>query len=182
MSEVLRDVLGAFILFLPAGMANMSPVIANKIPGLSKWTTPMDFGMKWRGKRILGDNKTWRGVVFGTFMASLVGLVQYPILLKTDRDIPILIGFSLASGALMGLGALLGDAVESFFKRRLAVDPGGSWFPFDQIDYIIGGLLLSWPLIHWNLREALFVFVVYFGLHLLFAYFGYLLGLKDRPI
>lgn len=182
MNDLLREIIGTCLLFLPAGVANMSPVIANKIPGLNKWITPVDFGMKWHGKRILGDNKTWRGIVFGTFMAGLVGLIQYHFLLKIGPVTPLLISLSIASGMLMGFGALLGDAFESFFKRRLTVDPGASWFPFDQIDYIIGGLLISWPLLHWDLREVIYIFVIYFGLHLIVAYVGYLIGLKKTPI
>jgi CDP-2,3-bis-(O-geranylgeranyl)-sn-glycerol synthase len=38
---------------------------------------------------------------------------------------------------------MLGDIVESFFKRRIGLSRGEKWLGFDQIDFIIGGLLLS---------------------------------------
>jgi len=40
-------------------------------------------------------------------------------------------------------GALLGDIVESFFKRRKGIERGKDWIPFDQLDFIIGVLFLS---------------------------------------
>jgi hypothetical protein len=72
--------------------------------------------------------------------------------------------------------------VESFFKRRRGIAPGASWYPFDQSDYIIGGLFLVYPFVHLPFWAITTIFVVYFGLHILTAYIGFLLGLKDEPI
>ena len=52
----------AFWFILPAYVANAS---AKLIGG----GIPVDFGKTWKdGKRILGDGKTWRGLLFGAFM------------------------------------------------------------------------------------------------------------------
>ena len=55
---------------------------------------------------------------------------------------------------MLGFGALVGDAVKSFLKRRVSIKPGKPFFPWDQIDYTIGSLLFvsivfvpSWQLI-----------------------------------
>jgi CDP-2,3-bis-(O-geranylgeranyl)-sn-glycerol synthase len=88
----------------------------------------------------------------------------------------------LLASAMLGLGALLGDAIESFFKRRNNVPPGESWFPFDQTDYIIGGLALWAPIAQPSLQVVLAIFGVYFGLHLLVSYIGFLMGFKTKPI
>ena len=45
-------------------------------------------------------------------------------------------------GALMGGGALIGDLVKSFIKRRLNQPPGKPWFPWDQLDWIAGVIAL----------------------------------------
>jgi CDP-2,3-bis-(O-geranylgeranyl)-sn-glycerol synthase len=82
----------------------------------------------------------------------------------------------------MGFGALLGDAIESFFKRQARVKPGNTWFPFDQIDYIIGGLLFSLPVITLGVKYYFLILVVWLLLHLISSYIGYLLGLKTKPI
>jgi CDP-2,3-bis-(O-geranylgeranyl)-sn-glycerol synthase len=169
--------LAALLFFLPAGIANATPVIANKIPFLRSWRTPLDFGASWHGKRLLGSNKTWRGILTASLIAGLAALLLSPIV-DYDRSLLITFGF----GFLMGFGALFGDAVESFIKRQRGIPAGGSWFPFDQIDYIIGGLLFLAPVAKLSLAEMGLIFVVYFALHLVTAYAAYLLGLKDRPI
>lgn len=172
----MNDVVAAILFFLPAGVANAAPVVANKIPLLNKWETPVDFGKSWRGKRLLGPNKRWRGLATGTVLAGLTALLIAVI----TREPVTLAVFLL--GAVMGFGALVGDAVESFFKRQHGVAAGKSWFPFDQTDYIIGGLVFVYPFTLLPITSMLLIFVLFFGLHLVFAYIGYMLGLKDKPI
>lgn len=176
----------AFLFFLPAGVANMMPVLANKIPILNQFKTPLDFGSSWHGKRIFGNNKTWRGVLFGSFVAGLTAVVVHifvpSLYTYVSPNIPITNLNVFLIGVVLGFGALLGDTVESFFKRRNGVKAGESWFPFDQIDYILGGLLLVSLLVRLSPLQSGVIFVLYFGLHLLTAYLGYKFGLKDQPI
>jgi CDP-2,3-bis-(O-geranylgeranyl)-sn-glycerol synthase len=167
----------SFWLFLPAGIANVAPIIANKIPLLNLWKTPLDFGMKFRDKPIFGKNKTWRGLVCGALLAAFAGIFVY-----IPANVTVSVNEFVVGAAAMGIGALLGDAVESFFKRQAHIAPGHSWFPFDQIDYIIGGLALSYPFLHPSLAQMGAVLIIYFGLHLIASYIGYLFGLKDSPI
>ncbi len=175
----MNEIWFAFWFFLPAGVANMVPVFVSKLPGLRKWNTPLDFGKTWQGKRIFGDNKTWRGLVTGTLMAGLSGVIIYPLL---DRSIDSTIPFLLF--AFIGLGALLGDAFESFMKRQRDIPSGDSWFPFDQTDYIVGGLIFAFAIIplHIRLKEVVIIFLLYFSLHLVAGYVAYRVGLKDKPI
>ncbi len=168
-------ILDAFWFFLPAGIANMSPVLANKIPGLNQWNTPIDFGKTYHDQRIFGDHKTWRGLSFGVAVGILTALLLHKTL-YTYAVSPVLAGF------LLSFGALAGDAVKSFFKRRVSIRPGSSWFPFDQADYIFGALLLSYYFLKPTAVFIATIFVLYFGLHLVTSYLGYLLGLKDKPI
>jgi CDP-2,3-bis-(O-geranylgeranyl)-sn-glycerol synthase len=172
-----NDYVAAILFFLPAGISNMSPVLANKIPGLNHWKTPLDFGKRYKGTRIFGDNKSLRGLVVGTVMGGVTAVVVSKLNANTVVTVP-----PLTAGLLLGFGALMGDAIESFFKRRSGVKPGDSWFPFDQTDYILGGLLAIYPFVPLPLWVIATILVVYFGLHLVVAYLAYLLGLKDKPI
>ena len=176
-SSGMNDFIAAILFFLPAGLANMTPPVANKIPILNGWKTPMDFGKTWKGKRVLGNHKTWRGLV----SAVIVGGITAVIISKLNSNTVVPIS-PFWMGFLLGLGALLGDAAKSFFKRRISLTPGRPWFPFDQIDYIVGGLLITVPFVRLELWTMVTIFIVYFGLHLLTAYLGYLLKLKDSPI
>ena len=176
----MNEVVMAFWFFLAAGIANMSPVLAKRIPLLRRWKTPIDLGGTWRGRRLLGDNKTWRGLLFGTLM----GAVTYVLVFRFHGIAfgPENLLMAAIVGGLLGFGALAGDAIESFFKRQLDIRPGRPWFPFDQIDYIIGGLVAIYPLLQPSLSFMGIILALYFGLHLIASYVGYLLGLKDSPI
>jgi CDP-2,3-bis-(O-geranylgeranyl)-sn-glycerol synthase len=129
-------------LFVPAYLANMSPVLVQG--WLPRLATPIDGGRCFRGKRILGDHKTWRGLLAGVVVGTVVYELQRlahaagfaPSLALLDyADDPLL------PGLLMGLGTGVGDAVKSFFKRRVGIAPGASWPVFDQLDFMAGAYL-----------------------------------------
>lgn len=177
-------ILAALWFFLPAGAANGLPVILSKLPVLRNWKAPLDGNKTWRGHPIFGHNKTWRGLIGGSLVAGLISLVQYLLLDYKLVGVPLVTsaGMGFAIGLLMGLGALIGDAAESFFKRQKGVKPGSAWFPFDQLDYIFGGLLLSYPLARPSWKIMIAVCITWFGVHLFSVYAGYLVGLRDKPI
>ncbi len=185
---MLHDVLFALWFFLPAGAANVMPIFVAKIPFLERYTYPIDFSKTFRGKRILGDHKTWRGLVFGILAATLTLWLQQVLVdhyawamnLTNEVDytsLPVLI-----LGPLFAIGALGGDAVESFFKRQRGVAPGKGWFPFDQIDYIIGGALVTMPFVTLSILQYVWLIVLWLIVHVISTIAGYLLGLKDSPI
>ncbi len=157
--------------FLPAYFANMAPVLFKWIPFLEK---PI-----W-GKK-LGKNKTWRGLIAACLTGILVFLIQkwlfgfeffYRISIIDYGD------FSVLLGLLLGLGAIAGDSVGSFYKRRAGIAPGKSWKPWDQLDFVIGGLVLSWLVYVPRVGVTLVLLIVSPFLHMLFSRIGYWLGLK----
>ena len=168
----------AFWFFVPAGVANFAPLFAARSPILRHWNTPMDMGATYKGEPVFGKNKTWRGLVFGTVAAAFIGFLQYRVITFSVESIWFILGVTAA----MGFGALVGDAVESFFKRQAGVKPGEKWFPFDQIDYIIGGLLFSAPFVNLSPGDVARIFILFFGLHLVFSYIAYLIGWKKSAI
>ncbi|MES2971752.1 MAG: CDP-archaeol synthase [Patescibacteria group bacterium] len=173
----MNDYLAAILFFLPAGVANMTPVIINKIPGLNRWQAPMDFGLKWHDKRIFGANKRWRGLIFGTLAAGVTAK-----LVAIVAPNAVVSKHTFLLGCLLGFGALLGDAVESFFKRWNGIPPGHSLLVFDQTDYIIGALVLTYPFVRLPFWAIVTIFFVYFGLHLITVYLAYLAGIRHKPI
>lgn len=185
---MLKDLIFSIWFFLPAGLANASPIYAVKIPGLKKLGYPLDFNRKFRGKLVFGKNKTWRGLILAIAVGIAAVSVQHLIYSHNSWIQTIskpvdyrTINFVLL-GALLGAGAILGDAVESFAKRRLDIKPGFSWFPYDQIDYIFGGCILSLFIIRLSVQEYLLILIAWFFIHLVSSYIGYLTGIKDRPI
>lgn len=174
-------------LFLPAGIANMAPIFASKIPWLSTFNFPLDFNLKIGGKRILGDHKTIRGLIAGILLGIAAVYVQKQLFLSYEiLQTVSLLHYpeqnTLLLGTLLGAGALIGDAIKSFFKRRFNITSGKSWFPFDQIDYIIGAAIFVSPLIVLSMLEYIQAIIIFFILHVLVTYVGYLLKFKKDPI
>ena len=137
-------IIQALWLVLPAYFANGFALLVGG-------GTPIDFGKNWKdGKRILGDGKTWRGLIVGSFIGMTAGfgfsavakfgrMIDFPIEINDFTGFPLMIPivFSICFGALMG------DIIESFFKRRVGKEQGASWIPFDQLDFILGVLFFS---------------------------------------
>jgi CDP-2,3-bis-(O-geranylgeranyl)-sn-glycerol synthase len=94
---------------------------------------PIDFGRSWRGKRILGDGKTWRGLLIGVLAGILLGLLWF-YLSKSSPLNEVYYGvfdFRITDpffGFYLGFGALFGDLVKSFFKRQLGKARGSPWW------------------------------------------------------
>lgn len=137
-------ILQALYFMLPAYFANMAPVFATKIYG-NIFSFPLDCNLKIKGKPLLGKNKTWRGLLAGVIMAIIVIYIQvYLYSFEIVQSLSILdyghINI-LLFGFLFGFGDILGDAVKSLIKRQLNIKSGDRWFPWDQLDFL-GGLLL----------------------------------------
>lgn len=173
--------------FAPAGFANLAAFVAGKIPSLKRFNFPVDCYIKIGGKRLLGDHKTVRGfvaaILFG-IIACAIEIFFYSNFFSLREIIPIdyytINPFIL--GTLLGGGALVGDLIKSFFKRRIDIEPGKSWFPFDQIDYIIGGIAFSLFYIQLSFGEYVILFIIWFLIHPLITSLGYIFKLRHEPL
>ena len=145
----MNSVLWFIIFFIPAYVANMSPVFVRKINFLDN---PLDGGMTWNGKPLFGKNKTWRGLIFGTIMGGIAGAVMQWL------NLP----FVWWWGFVLGFAALVGDALKSMFKRQVGIRPGGSWMPFDQLDFIIVAYIASLFFIRFSWQTTLLGFIIIF--------------------
>ncbi|MBQ2831522.1 CDP-2,3-bis-(O-geranylgeranyl)-sn-glycerol synthase [Methanobrevibacter sp.] len=149
---------------------------------------PVDFGKTdSKGIRWIGDGVTWRGLIGGTLIGILTGAVQgyfgpqilaafgQYIITPIITDIPsgIVIGF------LLGFGALLGDALGSFLKRRLGIGRGKPAPILDQLDFLIVALLLVSTVVELSLLFIIIAIVLTLAIHLISNSCAYLLGLKD---
>ncbi len=184
---MIKEIYFVWWFFAPAGIANIAAFFSGKIPLLKSYSYPIDFNVKVRGRRIFGSNKTMRGLIFGiisaiaivylqVFLFNQFAFIKKIIPLDYNSINPILLG------GLAGFGALFGDALKSFFKRQIGVEPGRSWFPFDQIDYILGGILFTSFYINLSRGEYVTLLWVWFLLHPLTTLLGYVFKLKDSPL
>ena len=84
----------------------------------------------------------------------------------------------LAIGFLLGFGALFGDLVKSFFKRRMNIKPGKSFFPWDQLDYTIGALVFILFLYIPSWQLVITILIISTLLHIIVKHIGYYLKIN----
>lgn len=156
-----------------------------------RFSRPIDGGRSLRGRRLLGDNKTWRGFVvmipatgiafvlaglFSSWTASgslwPINLWQYGLL-----------------GCWAGIGFMVAEFPNSFLKRQLNVGPGQmpkqKWarrvcFGLDQIDSVLGALLAISIFVTVPFATWLLVLIAGTVVHWLFNLVLFLTGAKKR--
>jgi CDP-diglyceride synthetase len=159
---------------------------------LLRWARrPIDGGREFRGRRVFGDHKTWRGVLvavvsaaaFAGLQGHVVGDATGSLGVVDWREVP-----PVAFGALMGLGAMLGELPNSFVKRRVGIAPGkttsGGWsvlfYVWDQVDLVFGAWALTW----WWVRSSALLIAASFAValiaHPLVSLVGWLVGARQH--
>jgi len=164
---------------MPAYFANMAPVIAKD--WFKKLAVPVDFNVKIKNKPLFGKNKTFRGFFFGILFAIVIALIQRILYygFESFRIISFLDYTNwLIFGFLMGFGAITGDLIESFFKRRLNIKPGARFVPWDQLDFIIGALVFVSIVFKLTISIIIAVLLMSFVLHIIVNHIGFYLRLR----
>jgi CDP-2,3-bis-(O-geranylgeranyl)-sn-glycerol synthase len=162
--DITQLIINALKFIFPAYCANATPVLAGG-------GTRMDFDRNFfDGKRVFGNNKTFRGFFFGLAIGMLVGAMEV-----VAFHFPVLFLF------LIPLGALLGDLASAFLKRRLGIAPGGLLPVADQVDFVIGAILFSLPLAILSWQVAVTALLITPPIHLFTNFCAYKLKLKRNP-
>lgn len=165
----------------------------------SSWSTrfarPLDGYRTLAGKRLLGNNKTWRGFLG---MIPAVGLA-FLLLRILGTLLPggwpdSLWNFNPLEYALLGcwigFGFMAGELPNSFCKRRFDIAPGLApahpfgWavcFLIDRLDSIAGAFLALAIVVPTPLEVVLYLVLVGSVVHWLFSVLLYRLGVKARP-
>ncbi|NJD98662.1 CDP-2,3-bis-(O-geranylgeranyl)-sn-glycerol synthase [Thermococcus sp. LS1] len=167
----LSSLLWAFWYILPAYFANASPVLVGG-------GRPIDGGRYWKdGRRVFGDGKTWRGLIGGVAIGTAVGALQYFITPEFYGSLEkaLLLAF------LLSFGALFGDLVGSFFKRRIDLPRGSPAIGLDQLGFLISALAFAYPVKTLDSGQIIFLLVVSPFVHWGANYFAYKMGWKSVP-
>jgi len=160
----LDAIIEALKFIFPAYCANAAPVIF----GGGK---PIDLGRKFTdGKPIFGKNKTFRGFISGLIIGTLVGLAEN-----------IFFGYSPFFGFITSLGALIGDLLESFIKRRIGIGPGEIFPLADQLDFVLGAICFSFLVMPPKIDVLIITLIITPPIHLATNFLAYLFKLKEKP-
>ncbi len=162
------------VFMLPCYVANAAPVLVGGGARLDLGITLGD------GRDLFGKTKSIRGFVGGIaagVIAAGVLALLWPELLFGNRETLFL------AGAMLAVGALVGDAAGSFLKRRLKMAPGKQFNVLDQMDFTIGGLVFAYPFASeiYTVPNILFIIVISYVLHVGANVSANKLGLKKVP-
>ncbi|MGI0140343.1 MAG: CDP-2,3-bis-(O-geranylgeranyl)-sn-glycerol synthase [Thermoplasmata archaeon] len=190
---------------LPDPIASLAAVIWVLLPALSAnalatiprgYGPPMDFGRSWPkdGRRILGPSKTWSGFLFAGLCGTLIGLLEAWLILLAPPQyavVPVLAPSVVAAiplAAMIAYGAMSGDALGSFIKRRLGRTSGSRVWFLDQFPFVLVPIALGFvfypslfiaTFVNWE--AVIWVVLLTLGLHIGFNWVGYKLHLKKVP-
>ncbi len=175
MDTILNDVIYAFYYILPAYVANAAPVIFGG-------GYPVDAGKSfWDGKPLFGSNKTVRGFSAGLLVGTFAGFVLSLLYQLEGFPRNFLFQYDILLSFTLSLGALTGDLLHSFIKRRLDISPGSPLPIADQLDFVLGALLFSALFYPPPLLIAIIILIVTPPIHLLTNFIAYLVGAKKTP-
>lgn len=185
-----------FFLLATFTLAGVAQVIWLKSKCLRRCATPIDGGKTFRGRRLFGENKTWRGFMVMTPAAGLAfwGLASA---IQANHGSPEEAGLwdlSPSMYALLGLwcgfGFMAGELPNSFLKRQLGIKPGemaggpiSRWalFILDRCDSILGLLLALSIFVPTSWEIWVGMLLIGAGIHWLFNVVLYLMRVKSRP-
>ncbi|RLI04504.1 CDP-2,3-bis-(O-geranylgeranyl)-sn-glycerol synthase [Candidatus Bathyarchaeota archaeon] len=175
----LNFIVTVFLIVVPAYMANGFAFIFGGGKPLNGGKVFFD------GKRIFGEGKTVKGVISGMFFGTLGYFLELAFL-KIFVSYPLTF-YHLFLGFVVACGAIFGDLVGSFIKRRIGL-PRGAPTPFlDQLDFILMALLFVYLfncfyfVVNLTLSIVFVIVVVTPFAHLISCCIAYKLGKKKEP-
>ncbi len=183
-----------FVVFALA-LAGTVHVAWLRSPYSRRFAIPIDGGALWRGRRIFGNNKTWRGLMAMPLSTAMVFALaaQFREYLPASFATGIWVrpaGELALVGLACGLAFMLAELPNSFFKRQLGVGPGASaqhrglrvlFLFIDRIDSTLGVLIVLSVLLPVSAMTWIWALLLGVGLHWMFSYWLFLLRLKGRP-
>ena len=147
-------------------VANTAPLLGKRALG-DRLAWPLDGGLTFvDGRPLFGASKTLRGIVLSVLATAATGA---------------LVGPDWRIGVLVGGGAMAGDLLSSFLKRRLGLTPSSKATGLDQIPESLLPLLACRAALPLTLADIALLVALFFAGEVLFSRLFYRLGLRDRP-
>ncbi|HET6472329.1 MAG TPA: CDP-archaeol synthase [Pseudomonadales bacterium] len=154
------------LLLLLVGAANTAPLVAKKLFG-SRWAAPLDCGVVLPdGAPLFGASKTVRGALVGVLAPTLLAP---------------LVGHTLVDGCIVGIGAMTGDLLSSFLKRRMHLPPSGRAVGLDQLPEVLLPAWLARDAFALSGVDIALTGALFFVLEVVLAKVAFRIRLRDRP-
>ncbi|MBU2477191.1 CDP-2,3-bis-(O-geranylgeranyl)-sn-glycerol synthase [Candidatus Micrarchaeota archaeon] len=152
--------------------------IANSTAMFLGGKTRLDFSLNFPdNKPLLGEGKT----IKGTFLGMLAGMLAvYLINYYFQGKVPIIENY-FEYGILLAVGAILGDLIGSFIKRRMDIERGKPVLLLDQLDFVIFGVFLGSLIYSISAELFIVICVVTLIAHKLSNWIAFKIKLKKVP-
>jgi len=192
MSTSLDAAACALFLLVAVSLAGFCQSLWLASPAARAFAAPIDGGRRFRGRRVFGENKTWRGVVVmapATGAAFAIVAAAIPGGATAAGLWPLTFVQYAVLGAWAGLGFMAGELPNSFLKRQFDVAPGCSpardaWrqlsFVVDRLDSIAGLMLALVSVVSVPAMTWAYVAVIGPMVHFAFSALVFALGGKGR--
>jgi hypothetical protein len=152
---------------------------------------PVDGGVTFRGRRLFGNNKTFRGIGAGALGTAMCLAFQARML----HHVPAIraleyVDYSTIGpwrfGLILGLTRMLSELPNSCLKRQMDIPPGGFgtgiwWLVFyilDTLDYLPGTWIVFSTLVEVTFSRVMLSTVLVFIAHHLATLVGYCCGMR----
>ena len=147
-------------------VANATPVFAKDVVG-KRLAYSLDGGLRFLdGRPLFGRSKTIRGILLAILTTLVAGQV---------------VGLGWDVGARIGAGAMAGDLLSSFTKRRLNLAPSSRATGLDQIPESLLPILACRDVLSISLADVAAILAIFFIGEILLSRLLYRLRLRDRP-
>ncbi len=160
------QILLIFKLLILLAVANGVPVLAKRLFG-NRPSYALDGGARFiDGRPLFGASKTWRGLLLSIVVTTAVS--------------PLL-RLEFASGFLVGLGAMVGDLLSSFTKRRLGIKPSNKATGLDQVPESLLPAIMCWKHLSLSAVDVMIVVAIFFVGEIILSRLMFSLHIRDRP-
>ncbi len=147
-------------------VANGAPILAYKLlPNVG--ACPVDLGTRFfDGRPLLGESKTIRGLI-SSFVCTVI---LAPIL-----------GLNISIGIVISAGAMVGDLLSSFAKRRLGLQASDRALVLDQVPESLIPILFVYEYVDLSIIDTIILVSAFVVLELVLSPILFRLNIRRRP-
>ena len=116
--------------------------------------------------RIFGPSKTWRGI-FSSLLATPV--------------VAVLLGYSIETGLMVAVYAVIGDLISSFIKRRLSMTASSMAPLLDQVPESFIPAFMMRQTFNLDILSVILLVLIFIIFELLLSLILYRWGIRKRP-
>jgi len=147
-------------------IANGAPIITRQwLNGRFSHAVDLDHNLA-DNNRIFGPSKTWRGI-FSSLLATPV--------------VAVLLGYSIETGLMVAVYAVIGDLISSFIKRRLSMAASSMAPLLDQIPESFIPAFMLRQAFNLDILSVIWLVLIFIIIESLLSHILYKWGVRKKP-